>query len=493
MVPSSRIRHINHRPLNSAGDYVLYWMVANRRASYNFSLERAVEVASELKKPIVVFEALRSDYRWASDRIHQFVIQGMHDNARAFAKKKAFYFPYIEPKPGDAKGLFRALAQKSCAVVTDDFPCFFIPRMIEVVGKRCKVAFEAIDSNGIYPMRSTDREFTMAHSFRRHLQKEILPHLAEPPKSDPLSRVRVPVIESLDKSITDRWPAASEDLLANPQSHLASIPIDHNVNAANFVGGSQAANKLLEAFMTNGLTCYAEQRNQPENDPSSGLSPYLHFGHISSHQVVEAVMEIESWTPDCVADKPNGSRNGWWGMTQNAEGYLDQIITWRELGYNMCALNPDYDQFDSLPDFALKTLAEHTKDKREYVYSLEQFENAKTHDEVWNAAQRELVTTGRMHNYLRMLWGKKILHWSAKPQDALEIMIELNNKYAVDGRNPNSYSGIFWTLGRYDRAWGPEREIFGKIRFMSSDSTRKKLKLQNYLKRFGKSVQQELF
>jgi len=165
---------------------------------------------------------------------------------------------------------------------------------------------------------------------------------------------------------------------------------------------------------------------------------------------------------------------------------LDELITWREIGYNMCWQRDDYDQYDSLPNWAKQTLAEHADDERPELYDLDDFERARTHDPLWNAAQIQLVREGRIHNYLRMLWGKKILEWSASPQDALAIMIELNNKYALDGRNPNSYSGIFWVLGRYDRAWGPERPIFGKIRYMSSDSTARKVRVGNYLKQYAK-------
>ena len=164
---------------------------------------------------------------------------------------------------------------------------------------------------------------------------------------------------------------------------------------------------------------------------------------------------------------------------------MDQLVTWRELGYNMCRWRADHDRYDSLPDWAVRTLRDHFDDTRDHLYSLQEFEAAETHDELWNAAQRQLRVDGSIHNYLRMLWGKKILHWSKSPLEALRIMIELNNKYALDGRDPNSYSGIFWILGRYDRPWGPERPIFGKVRYMSSRNTRRKLKVAGYLDRYG--------
>jgi deoxyribodipyrimidine photo-lyase len=174
-------------------------------------------------------------------------------------------------------------------------------------------------------------------------------------------------------------------------------------------------------------------------------------------------------------------------MSQAAEAFLDQLVTWRELGFNFCSRRDDYDRFDSLPDWARRSLAEHAADPREHVYSVDELAAARTHDPLWNAAQRQLVREGRIHNYLRMLWGKKILQWARSPEDALEAMIELNNRYALDGRDPNSYSGISWVLGRFDRPWAPERPIFGKIRYMSSENTARKLKVKEYIRRYGDS------
>jgi len=155
------------------------------------------------------------------------------------------------------------------------------------------------------------------------------------------------------------------------------------------------------------------------------------------------------------------------------------------LGFNFCSRHGDYDQYESLPDWARETLEEHAGDRRPVLYEFDALDSASTHDELWNAAQRQLVREGRMHNYLRMLWGKKVLEWSPSPREAIQHLIELNNRYAIDGRNPNSYSGIFWVFGRYDRAWGPERPIYGKIRYMTSDNTRRKLKLDRYLRTYG--------
>jgi deoxyribodipyrimidine photo-lyase len=196
-------------------------------------------------------------------------------------------------------------------------------------------------------------------------------------------------------------------------------------------------------------------------------------------------MAAEGWHPGLVAARASGSRTGWWGVSPGAEAFLDQLITWRELGYHFCHVRRDHDRYESLPDWAKTTLADHADDPRPYIYSMEEFETAQTHDRVWNAAQNQLRRDGRLHNYLRMLWGKKILEWTPSPRDALTTMIHLNNKYALDGRDPNSYSGIFWTLGRHDRPFGPVRPVFGKIRYMSSRNTVKKLRMDGYLKRYG--------
>jgi deoxyribodipyrimidine photo-lyase len=202
------------------------------------------------------------------------------------------------------------------------------------------------------------------------------------------------------------------------------------------------------------------------------------------HQIFQDLMEQEGWTVQRLPSKATGSR-GWWGMSDSAEAFLDQLITWRELGYNLCATRQDYDQYESLPNWALRTLSDHAKDRRTYLYTQGQLETGATHDPLWNAAQMQLVREGRLHNYLRMLWGKKILEWSPTPEEALRVMIELNNKYALDGRDPNSYSGIFWVLGRYDRPWGPERPVFGKIRYMSSENTARKVQVKQYLKEYA--------
>lgn len=480
-VPESRVRNLNGAPVRADGQYVLYWMVAARRAHWNFALDRAVELAREMDRSLIVLEALRADYPWANARHHRFVLDGMKENVSAFEGTGVLYYPYVEPEAGAGKGLVETLAREACAVVTDDFPAFFLTRMLASAAKRLPVRIEAVDSNGLLPLCATNRVFKRAFDFRRFLQQELAPYLEEAPKRAPL-RARLRPQGRPPVEVATRWPQASPALL---DGEVTGLRIDQGVAPAPQTGGARAAKKALRRFLAQRLKGYDGDRNQLEVEGTSGLSPYLHFGHLSVHEVFADVAKRERWSPEQLAETRTGKRTGWWGMSTAAESYLDQLVTWRELGFQFCARRPDYERFDSLPDWARRTLAEHAGDERPRRYDLEQFEAAQTSDELWNAAQNQLRAEGRIQGYMRMLWGKKILHWSESPEAALEIMIELNNKYALDGRDPNSYSGIFWVLGRFDRAWGPEREVFGKIRYMSSRNTRRKMRVEGYLRRWN--------
>ena len=489
-----RVTNLNDASLRDEAAYVLYWMTATRRASYNFGLDRAISYASELGKPLIVLEALRCDYQWASDRFHAFVLAGMADNEAAFKSSPICYYPYVESEIGAGSGLLAALAEDACVVVTDDYPCFFHPRMAAAAAARTSVRMEAVDSNGLLPMRAAgDRVFTRAFDFRRWLQKNLQPHLANMPSHQPLAGLKIPAASIPDK-IASRWPIASPALLAASPETLAQLPIDHSVAAVEGVcGGSESGRKKLMSFLADGMDRYNEDRNHPDRDGASGLSPWLHFGHVSAHEIFVELTRSEKWSTAQIGSQTSGSREGFWGMSPSAEAFLDQIVTWRELGFNLTSRRKDYDRFETLPGWAQTTLGEHETDLRSHLYTFDQLDDAKTHDEIWNAAQRQLRREGKIHNYLRMLWGKKVIEWSPSPQVALQVLIELNNRYALDGRDPNSYSGIFWVFGRYDRAWGPERPIFGKIRFMTSDSTRRKLRLKKYLERFAGSSQKSLW
>lgn len=482
--PELRLRPVNSRPIRQDGDYVLYWMIAARRAGWNFALQRAAGWADKLGKPLVVLEALRCDYPWASDRLHRFILDGMVDNAATFAGSSALYYPYVEPAKGAGKGLLTALAESACLVVTDDFPAFFLPRMVQAAAAKLAVRLEQIDGNGLLPLRAADRDYPTAYAFRRFLQKQLPGHLTDLPAADPLAGLVWPTAR-LAPEILRRWPPSTPERLDTATSLLARLPIDHTVAPVPTRGGAVAGTRTLRHFLADKLAGYPARRNEPEADATSGLSPYLHFGHLSVHQIFAELAAQESWNPGRLSFSANGKRTGWWGMSAAAEAFLDQLVTWRELGFNCCAFRDDYDRLESLPVWALTSLEKHAGDPRPYLYTLEEFAAGATHDPLWNAAQMQLVREGRLHNYLRMLWGKKILEWSRTPQEAAAVMIELNNRYALDGRDPNSYSGIFWCLGRYDRPWGPQRPIFGTIRYMSSANTARKVRVKDYLSRYA--------
>jgi deoxyribodipyrimidine photo-lyase len=482
-IPPRRLQVVRDLPVTPAASYVLYWMVAHRRLGWNYALQRAVEWCQELNKPLVILEGLRCDYRWASDRLHWFAIQGMQDHARALSGGPVTYFPYVEPRRGQGKGLLCELAKRAAVVVTDDYPCIFVPRMIAAAGQRIAARLESVDSNGLLPLRLPDKTYARAVDFRRFMHRHICEHLADPPASAPLQSLPAVAPAELPPAVLERWsPTPVVDW--TPQA-LASLPIDHEVLPVATPGGSRAAAAQLGTFLQERLAHYEIHRRNVDQVGTSRLSPYLRFGHLAAFEVVSLVLQQAGWTPNQIDPQAAGSNRGFWGATEAVESFLDELITWREVGFNRSHREADYDQFSSLPTWARQTLAKHATDRRPQIYSLREFEAAETHDEIWNAAQRQLVREGVIHNYLRMLWGKKILHWSESPEAALETMIHLNNKYAIDGRDPNSYSGIFWVLGRYDRAWGPEREVFGQIRYMTSDSTARKIPLKNYLRKYG--------
>ena len=473
-VPEIRRWPANEAPIRADGEFVLYWMTANRRPIFNFSLQRALEWSQHLQKPLLILEALRAGYPWACQRFHRWVMDGMEDHLKFFESKAVTYYPYLEPVSGQGKGLLESLARRACLVVGDHFPCFFLPQMIAKTAARLTVRLELVDCNGLLPLRAAGKTYLRAVDFRRFLQKNWKPHLQQMPAIDPLKGVDLPRIREVLPEY-DRWKPGSDFPL---DTLLAPAPVRER-------GGFLRADQLLSRFLAERLSRY-EQRSQPSLEVASGLSPYLHWGHLSVHQIFTELCDAEDFTIDQLRVKTPGSKDGGWGMSDNAESFLDELVTWRELGYNMCHREHGYDRYESLPDWARQTLEEHASDPRPQIYSLPELDQGRTHDPLWNAAQRQLREEGMIQNYMRMVWGKKILEWSNTPRQAVQNLIELNNKYSLDGRNPNSYSGIFWCLGRYDRAWF-ERPIFGKIRYMSSDSTARKFKMAGYLERFSDS------
>lgn len=471
---------------------MLYWMVAARRLRWSHALDRALELAQELGRPLLIFEPLDVDYRWAAHRHHVSILDGMAEHRTRLAGSPVGYYPYVEPAPGRGDGLLAALAERACVIVTDDAPVFFTPRLLAAAASKLRTRVEAVDGCGLLPLRAAGRAFTAAYHFRRFLHATLPEHLGAAPGADPLDGVELQRFGALPREVVDRWPTAGDELLGEgpggarrDAEALRSLPIDHSVRATSWRGGSATGRLRLARFIDTGLSRYAEERNDPDSGVSSGLSPWLHYGQISVHEIFDAVARHEGWSPARIDPPHDGRRRGWWRMSAGAESFLDELVTWRELGYGYCAHHPDYDRYETLPEWALETLERHASDPREHTYTVDELAAADTRDELWNAAQRQLLGEGVIHNYLRMLWGKKILEWTDHPRRALEVMIELNNRYSLDGRDPNSYTGIMWVLGRFDRGW-PERPIYGKVRSMTSKSTRRKVRLDEYLDRWGR-------
>ena len=492
---ADRLRHATERTTPaSKGKYVLYWMQIYRRLSSNHALDYASHLARDLGKPLVIYEGLRLDYPWASARLHRFMLDGMRDNARRAAELGLCYWPYVETPDQSAKGLLARISKDACAVVTDDYPAYIVPFQIEALAKQIDVPLIAVDGNCIVPLAKLGAQVSTAPPIRSRIHKlfgEAWSHRSDAEPAFPKGAKIDPPFRPFD---------TEQDLTA----FVPSLPIDQAVTPVETLpGGTVAATGALDTFMKLRLRDYAEGRNTPD-DPvktsASGLSAYLRHGHLSAEQLAGRVLSSTGgeWTADRLNAEFRGKRDGYYSADTNITNFLDEAVTWRDVGYHWWYCrgragklraysrpkgweHPIFcDLKSSIPAWAMATLNEHRSDKRDPIYSLERLENADTKDEIWNAAQRELVGAGRVHNYMRMLWGKKVLEWSKTPEIAYATLEHLNNKYALDGRDPNSYTGILWIFGLFDRPW-MERDIFGSVRYMSSDSTRKKFKLANYL------------
>jgi deoxyribodipyrimidine photo-lyase len=485
-VPLTRVTTLNDGNSKSIADsdYVVYWMIAFKRVGYNFALQRAVEWANTLSQPLLILEPLILDYPMSSIRFHKFILEGMKEVDEMIADTNAYYYPFVEQSAQESEGLLKEISKNASVVVTDDYPTYFVPQMIAKASGEIDTKYELVDSNGVVPIRLSEKEYVRAHDFRRYLHKNLEDFITETPLENSLELLDKKFDPSHLKTVQKKWePYNFKE--QNIDDFLQNLDIDKTVEISSIHGGYSYALKQLNKFIDIGYQDYAEYSSHPSKEASSQLSPYLHYGQISTHEVFEKISNLESWSPETIDPKMQGRRQGWWGSTENFESFMDELITWRELGYHTCVRRANYNQYSSLPEWAIKTLHEHSSDEREHIYSLDELIFSQTHDEIWNAAQNQLRTQGIIQNYLRMLWGKKILEWTPNPQIALSYMITLNDRFALDGRDPNSYSGVFWILGRYDRAWGPERSIYGKIRYMTSDSTSKKFNLKPYLEKWS--------
>jgi deoxyribodipyrimidine photo-lyase len=497
----SRVRSLTSVDVKSRGRYVLYWCQMSRRLTHNHALDYAIHLAKQLQKPLVIYEGLKLNYPWANARFHLWMLEGMRDNALVAKQLGLTYWPFVETPANNGRGLVKQLAEHAAAVVTDDYPAYITPAHNRVLAKFDRAAF-AVDSNSVIPLALYGKPVAAAAHLRPRMHKlfvEAWQHRAHAePHFDGLPTTQLEPPFPL-------WQPP-----ADLRAFVASLPLDHSVQPIGEAGGSVAANAVVTQFVKSKLARYAEERNEPD-DPQrsavSGLSAAMHYGHISIEAIIAATLGHD-WKPSEINAKTR-NKDDFFCRDANVNSFLDEAIVWRDLGYHWhyarnlergsgtvswsnearASFNfatMDFSPSDHatlpqvLPEWAWATLSNHANDRREYLYSWEQFEHADTHDELWNAAQLELVKTGRIHNYLRMLWAKKVLEWSESPEEAYRVLEYLNNKYAVDGRDPNSYTGILWCFGLFDRPWPPERDVFGNIRYMSSANTAKKFKLANY-------------
>jgi deoxyribodipyrimidine photo-lyase len=474
----ARLRRLNEARIAASGEYVLYWAQIYRRLERNHALDYALRCAQELGKPLVVYEGLRIDYPWASRRLHRFVLEGMQANAERAAELGLNYWPFVERAKGEGRGLLRRLSERAALVVTDDFPCFIVPPQAEALARKAEVPVFAVDSNSLVPLSLLGAAVGAAAHLRPRIHKafaEAWPHRAAAKPRGPdaaTKRVLAPF---------ETWKAKDVGVFVD------ALPLDASVPPVpRTPGGTPAARARLRAFVKTRLRGYATERSEPrslEEGHASGLSPYLHFGHVSIEEVVETVLATTGrWTPEELRLHNRGKREGFFCDDPDVNSFLDEALTWRDVGFQWhWSRRADAASLETaLPAWVLATLGAHARDPRPHLYTPEELENGATHDPLWNAAQRELVATGTIHNYLRMLWGKKVLEWSRSPAEAYRTLEHLNNKYALDGRDPNSYTGILWCFGLFDRPWAPERKIFGSVRYMSSENTARKFDLEPY-------------
>jgi len=448
---SSRVTQLNQSKENTKGRYVLYWMQMFKRASHNYALNFALQMANERRLPLVVYEGLKFYYPWASDRIHTFILEGVAEKRAEFSERGIRYIFYLQRNERDPRNTVAKLAREAALLVTDDYPCFIIPEHNERIA-RLKLPVYAVDANGMVPLSALPKEEYAAYTIRPKINRLLpdVPRTIVTPHLD----VQKP---TLDVDCPETIVSAD-----NIADLVSECDIDHTVKPSNlYHGGAAAGRKRLTHFVRNILPHYDKTRNDPSVDGVSRLSPYLHFGFLSIQEVVSAVEQAKA---------PKAAK----------DAFLEEAIVRRELSFNLTRHNPHYDSLKSLPVWALKTMRDHADDPRPELLDPEKIEAADTYDELWNAAQRELLSTGHMHNYVRMLWGKRVIEWQRSYEMAFELLVHLNNKYALDGRDPNSYAGILWCFGKHDRPWF-EREIFGTIRYMTSRSMAKKFNARRYM------------
>jgi deoxyribodipyrimidine photo-lyase len=432
------------------GKCVVYWMQRAERGIDNPALDVAIEIGNELNLPVVVFFSAISNFPHANLRHYVFLNQGFSDIEEDLAERNV---SFVVRRPPD-NSLDAFLKEVGAAmVIGDENPCREPERWRKVLAKRLTIPFWTVDADVVVPSSLFPKHLYMLHILRPKLYAELPKYLVASPRT----------------KAKKAWPrprgfqsfAVKDDVTAGWKNFDRSVkPVD------TFTGGTHAALKRLKHFLAHGLADYEKQRNHPEVDGTSQMSPYLHFGHISPVTIALAVEEA--------------LRQGKVSKAAR-DSYINELIGWRELSVNFVKHVPNYDSIECAPEWAQKTLREHARDKRDPTYTFAELEQGETYDELWNAAQMQMVKFGWMHNYLRMYWAKKILEWTPNPALGWEWAVILNDKYELDGRDPNGYNGIAWAMGGvHDRPWF-DRPIFGTVRYMSGASTGKKFDAKRYI------------
>jgi len=447
MINEKRVRLLQQG--NETNGPVIYWMSRDQRVHDNWALLFAQMKALEKKRSLAVVFNLVPKFLEATIRQYGFMLKGLQQVETELQK---FNIPLFITKGNPEIEIPKLLDELKASILISDFDPLRIKRIWKRdVAKKISIPFYEVDAHNIVPCLFVSNKVEFgAYTIRPKIHK-LLPEFMD----DFPDLIKMKSSELTSEKIN--WAEASD-----------SLEINRVVEEVDWLKpGEVNAQLALKDFLENRFDRYAEDRNDPNKNALSNLSPYLHFGQISAQRVALTVEQFYRKSP-------------------SASAFLEELIVRRELSDNYCYFNPKYDSFEGFPEWARKTLNEHRKDKREYIYSLEKFEQAKTHEELWNAAQMEMVTTGKMHGYMRMYWAKKILEWSKSPEEALSIAIYLNDKYELDGRDPNGYVGCAWSVGGvHDRAW-TERPVFGKIRYMNFNGAKRKFDVHSYINKFLK-------
>lgn len=452
-VQEQRIQYLNDEDVRD-GDYVLYWMQSSQRADDNHALEYAVQRANALDQRLLVVFGLTADYPEANLRHYTFMLEGLKDVEGAL-KERGIKFVAREGSPDDVA---LEAGENASEIVTDRGYMRPQREWRERVARGANCRVTQVESDVVVPVElaSGKREHA-ARTLRPKVGEYLDDFLVELKPTKPGKRSLNMDEKGLDLSDIGKVLDGMElDRSVGPLSHL-------------YRGGASEAKRIFRRFLKKGFGDYEANRNQPQTDFVSHMSKYLHFGHVS---------------PVWLALEAQGSSAG----KKNIDSFVEEVIVRRELSMNFVYYTPDYDSYSCLPDWAKKTLEEHKQDDRERTYTAKELEAAETHDEYWNAAMREMVHTGYMHNYMRMYWGKKILEWSETPEHAYSTTLYFNNKYFLDGRDPNSYANVAWVYGQHDRGW-TERTVYGKVRYMSEGGLRRKAKPDQYVEKVERLIE----